>query len=76
MASSLTECPEFSALQSHYEAASKFHMRDLFEKDPQRFDKFRYEGLQYPSRLLFRFFVMLRLALICDFIHLFELLAS
>lgn len=76
MATSLTECPEFSALQSHYEAASKFHMRDLFQRDPQRFDKFRYEGLQYLPRVLFRFFVMLRLALICDFIHKFELLGS
>lgn len=42
MATSLTECPEFSALQSHYEAASKFHMRALFEGDTGRFEKFRY----------------------------------
>ena len=42
MARSLTECPEFSALQSHYEAASKFHMRALFDGDPGRFEKFRY----------------------------------
>lgn len=40
MAAPLKECPEFSALQSHYEAASKLHMRSLFEKDPGRFDKF------------------------------------
>ncbi|XP_015777813.1 PREDICTED: glucose-6-phosphate isomerase-like [Acropora digitifera] len=42
MSSSLTQCPEFSALKSHYEAASKLHMRDLFAKDPKRFEKFRY----------------------------------
>lgn len=42
MATSLTDCPEFSALQSHYEATSKLHMRSLFEKDPGRFEKFRY----------------------------------
>ena len=42
MAAPLTECPEFSALQSHYEASSKFHMRALFEGDPGRFEKFRY----------------------------------
>ena len=41
MAASLTKCPEFSALQSHYDAASKLHMRSLFEKDPGRFEKFR-----------------------------------
>lgn len=41
MATSLKECPEFSALQSHYEAVSNLHMRSLFEKDPERFDKFR-----------------------------------
>lgn len=40
MSSSLTQCPEFSALKSHYEAASKLHMRDLFAKDPKRFEKF------------------------------------
>ncbi|KAJ7360579.1 hypothetical protein OS493_015687 [Desmophyllum pertusum] len=40
MATSLTDCPEFSALQSHYEATSKLHMRSLFEKDPGRFEKF------------------------------------
>lgn len=40
MSASLTQCPEFSALKSHYEAASKLHMRDLFAKDPKRFEKF------------------------------------
>ncbi|XP_067053114.1 glucose-6-phosphate isomerase-like [Acropora muricata] len=40
MSSSLTQYPEFSALKSHYEAASKLHMRDLFAKDPKRFEKF------------------------------------
>ena len=47
MATPLTQCAEFSALQKHYEAAAKLHMRSLFESDPQRFDKFRYKHLQY-----------------------------
>ena len=43
MAVSLGECPEVSILKSHYEeTASKLHMRDLFAKDPKRFEKFRY----------------------------------
>ncbi|XP_068721298.1 glucose-6-phosphate isomerase-like [Montipora capricornis] len=41
MAVSLGECPEVSILNSHYEeTASKLHMRDLFAKDPKRFEKF------------------------------------
>lgn len=41
MAVSLGECPEVSILKSHYEeTASKLHMRDLFAKDPKRFEKF------------------------------------
>lgn len=66
MAAPLTECPEFSALQSHYEAASKFHMRALFEGDPGRFEKFRYiaeRELAFNIGLLFyNSFVLFRLA--------------
>ncbi|CAH3141478.1 unnamed protein product [Porites evermanni] len=40
MASSLKTSAEFSALQKHYESASKLHMRSLFESDAHRFDKF------------------------------------
>jgi len=59
MASALTECPEFSALQSHYEAASKLHMRALFEADPGRFEKFRYS---FTDLVFYDSFVLLRLA--------------
>jgi len=63
MASPLTECPEFSALQSHYEAASKLHMRALFEADPGRFEKFRYSCVySLISYLFYDSFVLLRLA--------------
>ena len=57
MAASLTECPEFSALQKHYDStACNLHMRNLFDSDPNRFEKFRY-------KMLFISFVMLRLDL-------------
>ncbi len=36
----LTQLAEYQALQSHYAAASKLQMRDLFAKDPNRFDSF------------------------------------
>lgn len=60
MATSLTECPEFAALQSHYEAASKLHMRSLFEGDPGRFEKFRYSWRKHAFNidLLFSCFDM------------------
>ena len=40
-AMSLTGTPEYKALQSHVEKLKDMHMRDLFEKDPKRFDDFR-----------------------------------
>ena len=68
MATSLTECPEFSALQSHYEASSKFHMRALFEGDPGRFEKFRYRTrLQYRAVIL-QFFCFVQIGLQYSFV--------
>lgn len=76
MATALTECAEFSALQSHYEAASKFHMRGLFEGDPGRFEKFRYSWseLAFNIDLLFyNSFILFRLAFSCVFFDPVEL---
>ena len=36
----LTEHPGWKALCNHQETIQKLHMRNLFESDPQRFDKF------------------------------------
>ncbi len=36
----LTKLPAWKALQQHYKRAKKLHLRDLFEKDPKRFEKF------------------------------------
>ncbi len=36
----LTKLPAWNALQQHYKQAKKLHLRDLFEKDPKRFEKF------------------------------------
>jgi glucose-6-phosphate isomerase len=36
----LTDRPEFRALQEHYKNVSPLHMRDLFAKEPARFDRF------------------------------------
>ena len=36
----LTEHPGWKALCNHQETSQKLHMRNLFESDPQRFDKF------------------------------------
>jgi len=36
----LTKLPAWKALQQHYKQAKKLHLRDLFEKDPKRFEKF------------------------------------
>lgn len=38
---SLTKCAEWAALQAHHEEMKKVHMRELFTKDTERFDKFR-----------------------------------
>jgi glucose-6-phosphate isomerase len=38
--SSLTQSNPWKALQSHYQTISPVHMRDLFAKDPKRFEKF------------------------------------
>ncbi|MCS7013524.1 MAG: glucose-6-phosphate isomerase [Chloroherpetonaceae bacterium] len=37
---SLTQLPAWKALAAHYKKVSKLHLRDLFEKDPRRFEKF------------------------------------
>ncbi len=36
----LTKLPAWNTLQQHYKQAKKLHLRDLFEKDPKRFEKF------------------------------------
>lgn len=38
--SKLTESPVWQALQAHFEATKHLHMRDLFDQDEQRFEKF------------------------------------
>ena len=38
---SVTASPEWVALQDHYKQAKEWHMRDLFEQDPKRFENFR-----------------------------------
>jgi glucose-6-phosphate isomerase len=40
MDTSLTNTPEWQALKKHQQEIAATHMRDLFEADPQRFDKF------------------------------------
>ncbi|MFW2373443.1 MAG: glucose-6-phosphate isomerase [Gammaproteobacteria bacterium] len=36
----LTQSKAWKALEQHYEDVKDIHMRDLFEQDPQRFDRF------------------------------------
>src|SRR6185503_17741819 len=45
--STLTQSPEWQALKRHAEAMESVHMRDLFGKDPERFDRFslRLDGM-------------------------------
>jgi glucose-6-phosphate isomerase len=38
--SELTQSPAWKALRAHHEAAKSAHMRDLFARDPTRFDAF------------------------------------
>src|SRR3954451_238725 len=38
--STLTQSPAWKALESHHKEASRLHMRDLFAKETQRFQKF------------------------------------
>ena len=38
--SKLTQSTAWQALQAHYDQVKDLHMRDLFEQDPQRFEKF------------------------------------
>ncbi|KAJ3147524.1 hypothetical protein HDU89_005347 [Geranomyces variabilis] len=52
--SSVTTSPAWKALQQHYDAHGKsFHLRELFAKDPARFDKFhtvfKPDGASHPS---------------------------
>lgn len=39
---SLIESPEWKALQEHYKVATGWHMRGLFEDNPDRFKQLRY----------------------------------
>ena len=49
MTGGLTASPAWSALASHYEATKDMHMKDMFESDPNRFEKFhlQFEDLLY-----------------------------
>lgn len=38
--SELTQSPTWQALAAHFEQIKPLHMRDMFEKDPNRFEKF------------------------------------
>ncbi len=38
--STLTQSPAWKALEEHFEKIKEVHLRDLFEQDPQRFEKF------------------------------------
>src|SRR5690348_16299415 len=40
-----TEQPSWKALQEHYQEAQKFHIRDLFSKDPKRGERFAVDAL-------------------------------
>jgi hypothetical protein len=46
----LTNLPAWSDLSNHYQHVSGLHMRDLFDDDPQRFEKFSLR-LAVPFRL-------------------------
>lgn len=47
--SKLTASPAWQALAAHHQTVAQLHMRELFAKDPQRFDKF---SLQFEDILL------------------------
>jgi len=40
----LTQSPEWQALSGHYQEITKLHLRDLFQSEPQRFEKFSIEA--------------------------------
>lgn len=42
MAEPLCSVAEWKDLEAHYKDAQGWHMRQLFDDDPGRFDKFRY----------------------------------
>ncbi|BCL74644.1 glucose-6-phosphate isomerase 1 [Jeongeupia sp. HS-3] len=42
--SKLTQSPAWQALAAHYQDVSSLHMRDLFDADPQRFEKLSLES--------------------------------
>ena len=48
MATFLSATAEMKELQKHYELMKDKHMRDYFETDHKRFDKFRY-GAVLPT---------------------------
>ncbi len=43
--STLTQLPEWQALQSHFDALQTTHLRSLFEQDPQRAERFVAESV-------------------------------
>lgn len=46
---SLRESPAWKALQQHFQSVRNIHMRDMFEQDKKRFDKF---SIEHASLLL------------------------
>lgn len=49
MAEPLCSVAEWKELEAHYKDAQEWHMRQLFDDDPGRFDKFRYSLLCTPN---------------------------
>lgn len=49
MATPLRETAAYKALEKHYETARTWHMRDMFEKDPKRFDDFRCSSVAFSA---------------------------
>jgi len=49
----LTQRPEWTALQKHKDEISSLHLRDLFASDPARFDKFHINLADTQGSLLF-----------------------
>ena len=45
----LTTLPAWSALQAHYQQVEKLHLRDLFDQQSDRFDRY---SLQFNELML------------------------
>lgn len=42
--SALTELPAWQALREHCQGIADVHMRDLFARDPERFERFSFSS--------------------------------